>query len=340
MKKFLAMSLVCAFAVSSFGCGAGNNGGDAQQTPGLESIEEKLDTSADKAEDSKEGVDETKKDAEAPGQETGGAGQESGAADTALYEDFKKGNAKVRYRGTADLASNIPTTQLLEVGKSYTMDEIVALIEKSDEYRDLKLSSDIIYREIDCGSDGVPELLAEASFGDEFTLFMIIKEIDGELVMCFDQDSWSRSSIVVNANGTIEGSGSGGAAIHVADYAFVDASGDYKYYYGCEETLTLYGDIYAYKTAEDYVVIPSEGLDNDHLGIRDYYFEADYDKRNHYYEYFVIDDNYNDVTTDADYDDSNELKKKFTEAGIRTYTKAEMDQMLKDRAKEIGYPKP
>ena len=59
--------------------------------------------------------------------------------------------------------------------------------------------------------------------------------------------------------------------------------------------------------------------------------------RDHYYSYFVIDDNFNDVTTDADYDDSNELKKRFTDAGIKTYTKSEIDQMLKDRATQIGY---
>ena len=39
-----------------------------------------------------------------------------------------------------------------------------------------------------------------------------------------------------------------------------------------------------------------------------------------------------------DYDDSNELKKRFTEAGIKTYTRKEMEQKLTDRAKEIGYP--
>ena len=122
------------------------------------------------------------------------------------------------------------------------------------------------------------------------------------------------------------------------DRALVDAKGEYKFYYGVEETLTMYGEYYVYTGKDDYTTITADGLDPEHVGVRDYYFEADYDSRTHYYEYFMIDDNYEDVTTEADYDDSNELKKKFTEAGVKTYTRSEMEQMLKDRAAEIGYP--
>ncbi len=262
-----------------------------------------------------------------------------GAAEGDLYEAFKKGTAKAKYRGTGDRASNLATATVLEKGKAYTLEEIEKAVEGADEYMELKVTGDVDFSLIDCGSDGDKELLVEIPFGDEFRLHMIIKEINGELVICYDQDSWSRSMVEVKPDGTIEGSGSGGAAIHIVDYAFVDAKGDYKYFYGCEETLTLYGDVYAYKKGEDYVTFTSEGLDQDHLGIRDYYFEADYAEREHYYSYFVVNDNYEDITSDADYDDSNELKKRFTEAGIKTYTQVEIDQMLKDRAGEIGYPK-
>ena len=100
----------------------------------------------------------------------------------------------------------------------------------------------------------------------------------------------------------------------------------------------LYGDFYAYTSGEDYKLISTEGLDADHLGVREYYFEPEYEKREYYYTYFVMDDNYNDITKDEDFDDSNELKKRFAEAGIKTYTQKEIDQILKDRAARIGYP--
>ncbi len=308
---------MCALAVSMAGCGekgAANGDSSLNKEPIGQAQSSETESSEDKAQESKE-IDPFEDD---------------------LYEAFKKGAYKVKYRGTGDRTSSLDTKSALKAGESYTIDDIVSALEKSGEY---KHSGEVEYTDIDCGQDGAKELLARVPFGDEFSLYMIIKQIDEELVMCFDQDGWSRSYVTVNADGTIESGGSGGATVHSIDYAYVDHNGDYKFYYGVEETLTLFGDLYAYKTGTDYVTIPTDGLDVDHLGIRDYYFDADYEKRTHYYSYFVIDDSFEDVTKDSDYDDSNELKKRFTDAGIKTYTKAEMDQMVKDRAAEIGYKK-
>ena len=61
---------------------------------------------------------------------------------------------------------------------------------------------------------------------------MIIKDINGELTICFDQDAWSRCDVQVEADGTIKSSGSGGATVHSWDEAFVDANGEYHFYYG------------------------------------------------------------------------------------------------------------
>ena len=257
---------------------------------------------------------------------------ESGS-ESSLYDDFKAGNAKAKYTGAGDRTSYLETSLCLEKGKSYTMDEIVSALEGSTDY---KKASDTTYTMIDCGSDGIPEMLTETFFDPEFTLYMIIKDINGELVICFDQDAWSRSEVQVEADGKISSGGSGGAAIHIVDYAFVDAKGDYKFFYGCEETLTLYNDIYLYDKT-DYQVLPVDGLDLDHIGIRDYYFEADYEQRTHYYEYFMINDNYEDVTTDADYEDSNPVKQKFSECGVKTYTRDDIEALLNARAADIGY---
>ncbi len=254
-------------------------------------------------------------------------------SESSLYDDFKAGNAKAKYTGAGDRTSYLETSLCLEKGKSYTMDEIVSALEGSTEY---KKASDTTYTMIDCGSDGIPEMLTETFFDPEFTLYMIIKDIDGELVICFDQDAWSRSDLQVEADGKISSGGSAGAAVHIMDYAYVDAKGDYKFFYGCEETLTLYNDIYLYDKT-DYQVLPVDGLDVDHIGIRDYYFEADYEQRTHYYEYFMINDNYEDVTTDADYEDSNPVKQKFAECGVKTYTHADIEALLNARAVDIGY---
>ncbi len=334
MKKSVVTGVVCALVVAAAGCGSSDvQGNDAGVT--TQPISESGANATETGKNTDQQADNTQNEAKPDDKAEGQADSNSGAAGD-LYEAFKQGNASVKYRGTGDRTSYLDTTAALIVDESFTIDEIVNAIEARSEDMDLKLSSDVEYSMIDCGSDGVQELLAQAHFGDEFTLNMIIKEIGGELVMCWDQDSWSRSYVDVKSNGVIEGGGSSGAAVHSTEYAYVDANGDYKFYYGCEETLTLYGDFYAFK-GEDIAVIPTEGLDSDHLGVWDYCFDTDPTAREHFYSYFVIDDNFNDVTTDADYDDSNELKKRFAEAGIKTYTKTEIEQMLKDRAAQIGY---
>ncbi len=364
MKRTIATALVCTLMLSAAGCGAASGEGGSgfnkepigQENSGAAGDQAKAedaenasgsDAKTETGSDAKTAAGSDTKTAAADGTDSAAKTEQSSGSDGGtksdlkgkdLYEAFQKGEARVKYRGTGDIASYLETSKALEVGKSYTIEELAKAIEEADEYNDLKFSSEVEYSYIDCGRDGVPELLAKAWFGDEFSLAMIIKEIDGELVMCYDQDSWSRSYVEIREDGIIEGGGSGGAAIHIEDYAYVDANGDYKFYYGVEETLTLYGDFYAYRTGEDYVVIPTEGLDRDHIGVRDYYFEPRYEDRTHYYEYFTIDDNYAEVTAEADYDDSNELKQRFAEAGIKTYTKSEMEQKLKDRASEIAYP--
>lgn len=335
MKKTWLIGAVCS-AVILAGCG---NEADPSESTGLnmEAIGESVENSG-----TSENEGSSEKEAKAV-TESADTKDNSGNAEGAnakkgqnLYEGFKQGTVKAKYTGSGDRSSYLQTGAVLEKGSSYTMEEIIKAIENGDEYSEMKQSGEVQYSEIDCGSDGVKELLADIPFGDEFSLVMILKEINNELVICFDQDSWSRNYVEVKDDGTIESSGSSGAAVHGGDYALVDANGDYKFYYGVEETLTLYGDFYAYKSGTDYAVISPEGLDADHVGVRDYYFEADYEKRDHYYEYFIIDDNYEDVTTDADYADDNPVKAKFTEAGVKTYTHGEIDEMIKKKAAEIG----
>ena len=317
MKRFIATGMICAMMISLAGCG----------DKAVEPVSLEKEPLAE--------VTETSQGTEQTNPESG----EAANAGTDLYEAFKNGTAKAMYRGTGDMTSYLETAVALEVGQSYTVEEIAEALKTVGEYKDIIASADAEYSYIDCGQDGVPELLVKVQFSAEFSLTMIIKEIDGQLVICFDQDAWSRSDTVVNSDGTIETGGSGGAALHAFDYAFVDANGDYKYYYGVEETLSLYGGYYAYKKGEDFVEIATDDLDQEHTGVRDYYFEPDYQTRDNYYTYFMMDDEYNDITTDADYDDSNELKKRFAEAGIRVYTQSEINDMLVSRGKEIGWPR-
>lgn len=257
-----------------------------------------------------------------------------------LYKSFMDGGvAKAKYLGNADRTSYLNTRSVLEAGKFYSWEDISKALENSDEFVTYVQSGDVEYSFIDCGNDGVQELYAQALFNDEFSLHMIIKEFDRELRIIFTQDGWSRSYVTIEPDGKITTEGSGGANVHIIDHSYIDADGNYTYYYGMSETIGLFGNIYAYRRDNDYVTISTDDLDTDHIGIREYYVENENATRSYYYEYFIMDDEYNDITTDADYDDSNELKKRFKEAGIKTYTHAEMEKFLSELADNIGYDK-
>ena len=264
-------------------------------------------------------------------------GVESGNTEPAdLYSEFKAGTAKVKYTGSGEMSSYLDLSSCLEVGEAYTVDELIAAIETVDPYLNTDLNGYITYKDIDCGSDGIPELLMMASFGDEFSINIVIKEIDAELVMCYDQDSWSRCYTEVSENGFITTSGSSGASVHDYQEAIIDADGNYRFIYGFTENITLFGDFYAENDDHEFVAISTEGLDNDHIGIIDFYFEADYHERTHYYYSIGLDDDYTEIEWDEDYKGDEELVNRFAEAGIELYTKAEVMNMVEERRAELG----
>jgi hypothetical protein len=313
--------------------------GCGKETPEESSVFENIDAS-DKAETSES--DQSATTETLPSDNTSEGANETPASTGDLYEDFKTGAAKAKFTKSGDRASYLTLSEILKDGESYSISEIVGGIENHDSYS-FKANGEGTFRSIDCGNDGNKELLYQQEFtagdmgGEIFTLFMILKDMGGELKICYDQDMWSRSDITINDDGTIYGSGSGGAALHVYDFAFVDAKGDYHFYYGSEENITPFGDFYYNENGES-KSLSLEGLDTDHLIINTYYFEPDYEKRNDYISYNMIDDNYNLVTKDEDYTDANEVYKRLTENGIKVYKNLELANLLHDRAVEIGYP--
>jgi len=313
--------------------------GCQKETPEESSVFENIDAS-DKAETSES--DQSATTETQPSDNTSDVANETPASTGDLYEDFKTGAAKAKFTKSGDRGSYLVLSDILEDGQSYSLSEISDKLASYGDYS-FKVNGDATYRTIDCGNDGEKELLYQQEFtaeemgGEIFTLFMILKDMGRELKICYDQDMWSRSDVTINDDGTIYGSGSGGAALHVYDFAYVDAAGDYHFYYGSEENITPFGDFYYNENGES-KSISLEGLDTDHLIINTYYFEPDYEKRNDYISFNMIDDDYNLVTTDEDFTEANEVYKRLTENGIKVYEHLELANLLHDRAVEIGYP--
>lgn len=262
-------------------------------------------------------------------------------ADT-VFESFKQGKVGAKYAGTADRTTVLYTKEVLEEGGVYTWEQISKAL-GSVEYgpgssASFTQTDDESYREIDCGNDGVRELCVEGVFNDEYGLHMIIKYLDGELRIVYIGDSWNRSDLTIEDNGVITGSGSAGATVHVTDYACVDENGDYHFCYGVTQWLTLYDNMYVHTEGDELTTLPLSGIDMFHLGLNEYWTEDEMNNRTYYYEYFVLDDDYNDITTEADYSDSFELRKRFADLGIKTYTSEEIKKLIEAKKEEIQFP--
>ena len=251
------------------------------------------------------------------------------------YEAVKNGTAKVKYLGKADIPGYLELSQVLTVGQSVTIQEICEAFKSIEAF---ECDPEITYSMIDCGSDGNQELLVQAQLSAMFGIQMIIKEIDGEFVICYDQSTTDRSYVTVNQNGTIESGGSSAANIHVVDYAYVDANGEYKFFYGVVETLSFQGDTYDIYKDTDKISIPGDGIDADHMAILEYYFEQDYTQRNSFYSFYTFNDDFSEEVTEEGEAQIKEFASRFENAGFKTYSSTEIEDLLKDRAAQIGYP--
>ena len=140
MKKQIVAGLLCALMLSAAGCGD-----KASDNTGL--VKEPLAESEETAQGENAVQDNARETAEAQTTET------EAASDSDLYEAFKNGTAKAKYRGTGDATVYLETRAALTEGQSYTVEEIVEALKQVGEYSDMNLAvTNKEFSMIDCGS--------------------------------------------------------------------------------------------------------------------------------------------------------------------------------------------
>ncbi len=346
MNRIKALAIGTALMISLTGCISNNTEGLGEPAQGPDSVitaenntddtkKPETDTKADEnnRDDNKDdNSDDTTVVAPTPDID-----KEDAVRATDLYNAFEVNKEKALYRGTGDTTSYLDTSLALKVGEYYTIDDIVLALSDYGEGMGFVSQNPANFEIIDCGTDGIPELLATIDFEPEFTLYMIIKEIDGELVICYTGDGWSRNSITIHKDGTILSVGSGGANVVVASAECVNADGTYNYFYGVTETGSPTNEYYANTSKGDYKVINLDGIDLNNIFISGYYFTDDYNEREYYYTLFEMDDNRNDITSESTFKKCEELIKRFEKEGIKINTNEEIQEMLDERAAKINY---
>lgn len=318
-NKQIAGIITAAMLAATLMAGCGAN-------PTEDSTEKETESTVESVAEKEENVSESENVSEAES----AAPASSGSS----YDDVENGTAKVKYTGKGDVPGYLELSQVLTVGESYTISEICDALKQIEDFQD---EPEITYSMIDCGSDEEEELLVEAQLSAAFGLDMIIKNIDGEFVICYDQSATERSYISVSADGTIESGGASAANIHNMDYAFVDGAGEYHFFYGVTETLSVF-DTYDIYVGDSVTSISAEGIDAEHMAVLEYYFEENYEERNSFYSFYTFDDSYNEVDTEEGRADIAEFGVRFKDAGYLIYDQDGINAVLKDRAEEIGYP--
>jgi hypothetical protein len=258
-----------------------------------------------------------------------------------LYEDFFDGSEKAEFDQSGDRGEYVVLSDVLTDGKSYTLDEIKELLTAEDQYGDGWEVNNTYRSTIDCGLDGDIEMLVNLDFDSEFSLDMVIKNVDGSLVICFAADSWSRSETSIRYNGEVSSYGSGGAASHGGESGFINAEGKYVlWYYEWEEGLEAGSDgtvsMNYYKEDGSYETVTVEIPENTYLyQERIAFSDADSDE---YYYFYLLDEDYNEIPEDtSDPDNPYELiRKAHEEAGIKVITPDESDELIEERRLEIG----
>lgn len=254
--------------------------------------------------------------------------------DEDLYRKFLENKEKVIIGD-----NNLPTYYFsLEEcrGQEFALEELADYIAEfyaADASRNRETDlDDIEYAYIDCGNDGVEELLLHIKTPtntEDWKEYIVVKDIDGQLETVYSDVAWSRKRIFFNQYGYIFGDGSNGATNHGFDKAFIDEEGQYHFLYSDNVASGLNTET-GIELAEDYVYFTFDFNNTEDDESDDVFTYARYDYNSeHDWEEGFKDIFYADVIRDETlYEDSNPLKQYYEQMGRKINTLDEVEQMI------------
>lgn len=240
-------------------------------------------------------------------------------------------------------------------GKDYTFEQMLEAktnILREEWYSDDMIPTEQYYDYIDCGLDGIEELVVEVEYcidpdydTDLLDEFFIFKVYDGKVTLIDMEEGYSRSCVSISKAGGIENSGSGGANLACYDFSFINADGekifDYSLnmYLDLAEAIVPYYEIPAIIRPDDYPIenynedANRNGVECDKYNFVKYDYETFQDDNDAYLSsnmYVFVDSRGNDAKIDERY----ELF--YDEHGIEYHTTDEMMKILDDHEQAIG----
>lgn len=355
MKRNIVLALVFAGAIGMTGCGINANpGSDAINT--ASNVENSVDEAGNADESVAEvSTAETTEGSTEASDASSSASSEENSADAyqkyidyispkkkedveldseseKLYQGFIDGTEKASFDAKGDIGQYLCLSAVLEDGQSYTLDEIKEKLAAEGEYGEGWLYDITSEKYVDLGLDGSHELCLDMGAA-EFNLTMVIKNIDGKLKICFAGDSWSRNQVFVKYSGYVESYGSGGATVHGGENGYIDAEGNYHFWYRDLEEGIMPSD--------DGKLIYNEQLIGENIGMYVETFSFDRDTAGKEYQYVYIVDSEGREHVEVDLSqpgNAYEMAQKAIEESGITYlaTDADANALMEEQRKAIG----
>ena len=247
-----------------------------------------------------------------------------------LYDGFVDGTKSAQFVETGDTTTTLCLSDVLDDGQSYTLPEIEHLLcEKCDAANDWIYENNISDSYIDAGLDGAYELKADIGAA-VFNITLIVKNIDGELKICFAGDSIECSQTNVLFTGEVQYENKRDNDSHDYVRGFINDSGEYNFWVQYTEdgyNILQDGDLYH---SDEYI---GTGIG---MYIQKFSFNRDFSDA--FYSIGIVDDENKHITpNESDPKDSYKIAQDILVAeGKKVLPSDEVKKLIEQRRTEIG----
>lgn len=260
----------------------------------------------------------------------------------AAYEKFMKNEIKVSF-------DRFMPEDLYIKGRGYTLSEVLDIVTASYfEYRTNKKIKNIDYSYIDCGKDGVNELVLRLngmdiySKNDNSTLVYIIKYIDGKLYLCYSYKTWARSDTTMNEYGYYQSGGSNGASNHGSEDGLIDKDGNWQFIVSIEYETNINQLVWSDGLGQIPKVAKKKGI-TDRIELDTIWFDNNEkaansdmtDNEGCFYTFYVYDGDMNPIK-DVNLYTNSIYKEIFDEAKVPFITPDEVSTMISKKEEKVG----
>ncbi len=253
-----------------------------------------------------------------------------------LYDGFIYGHITAEFVAEGDRTKVFDLSDALEDGQSYTLDELIAKVNRNINGEFEWYYKDNIWeRYIDLGLDETYEMYVEIGSADTH-LSLVVKNIDGKLKICYSGDSSGKYYTRVLYGGTVWSTMASSACSHSGEMGYIDNNGNYTIWYVFEE------DGFNHECYEDLHYDDSFLEDNpleDETIIFVSKISFNDDLSDAFYSISILDKdgNYIDEDNPKVKDVYSTIRSEFEQSGKKVVTRDEKIKMWEERREAIGY---